>query len=839
MKQTIPAATTLDPALASAISQACKHTAPAWPLDQLIAVNPYWGFVDQPIEQAAAQLASLCGSRLLMPRAFYQQAWASGQITRDALQAAIASSKTSISVDELVANLTVQGRPVEHLKLVTALLDENRDSPQIMSWRDTVVHQISQHCASYFDKTHAAWSPAQETGVYASWRVHAAADLTLALRMGHQRFNAQVLALPQDPLALIDAASRALGLTEINQQSYFQALLLDINGWASWCAYLRWQARLSQRDDDQIVELLAIRLAWEVLLYQDQMQEVVKAAWSAQWRELQANSNAMRESQRIDWLFQTALELAYQTTLCADLLRAPLPLLLNSESARTAPAVQAVFCIDVRSEVFRRALESVSPSVQTLGFAGFFGLSIDFSPLGTAIKRPQLPGLLSPVFSAVQVCDSPALGQVLVQRRRAALQWQARWNAFRGSANSAFSFVESFGLAYAGKLLKASLDSQESAQRIEDAGLPAAQANTLRPRLQDAHPEDSAASAAARCDLAFGILGAMGLTGGFARLVLLAGHGSQSANNPHAAGLDCGACGGQTGEVNARALAALLNDRQTRKALAERDLQIPDDTVFLAGLHNTTTDGFDFFDLDLLPPSHAPDCMALKTWLTQAGQVARAERAPSLGLEAVRHQPLALERAVKARANDWGQVRPEWGLANNAAFIVAPRSRSQHMDLAGRAFLHDYQWQKDADFKVLELIMTAPMVVAHWINMQYNASTVDPQRFGSGNKLLHNVVGGHIGVFEGNGGDLRIGLPWQSLHDGETLRHTPQRLSVFIEAPQHAIDQIINKHALVRQLVCHGWLYLFQIDTGQSVICRYQGCEWKYFAATSSRAEKA
>ena len=56
------------------------------------------------------------------------------------------------------------------------------------------------------------------------------------------------------------------------------------------------------------------------------------------------------------------------------------------------------------------------------------------------------------------------------------------------------------------------------------------------------------------------------------------------------------------------------------------------------------------------------------------------------------------------------------------------------------------------------LLLTAPVVVANWINLQYYASTVEPDQYGSGNKLLHNVVGGDLGVFEGNRGDLRIGL---------------------------------------------------------------------------------
>jgi uncharacterized protein YbcC (UPF0753/DUF2309 family) len=38
---------------------------------------------------------------------------------------------------------------------------------------------------------------------------------------------------------------------------------------------------------------------------------------------------------------------------------------------------------------------------------------------------------------------------------------------------------------------------------------------------------------------------------------------------------------------------------------------------------------------------------------------------------------------------------------------------------------------------------------------------------------LDKVVGDYVGVFEGNGGDLRIGLSIQSFHDGQQWRHTP------------------------------------------------------------------
>ncbi len=43
----------------------------------------------------------------------------------------------------------------------------------------------------------------------------------------------------------------------------------------------------------------------------------------------------------------------------------------------------------------------------------------------------------------------------------------------------------------------------------------------------------------------------LGLSSGLARLVVFCGHVSQTCNNPLAASLDCGACGGHGGEANA------------------------------------------------------------------------------------------------------------------------------------------------------------------------------------------------------------------------------------------------------------------------------------------------
>ncbi|MFK7999664.1 MAG: YbcC family protein [Polyangiales bacterium] len=795
------------------VKAACRKIAPTWPLDRFIAVNPFWGMIDKSLPEVEAAMSPLSGTRLTMPRAFYKRALDEGTMQDRHLEAAIAEQNgdSPMSV-HMLRTLAGQDTPaVATLLRVRDVADASRDLVREMSWQDFVTHTITQFCAAYFDGGQASLGPDRSGGLYASWRRMALADKSPRLLMGLHNCRALAQSLPLTALEAIGQGVEKLGIPADAIESYLWGLLLDQNGWASWCAYERWEAELRGETDDTIFDLLAIRVVWESMLHEELGTQGLK-----EW-ERARRAKPSRGLNHGDWLLQRAMELAYQEPLCRGL---PAGL---SKTKSQSPAVQAVFCIDVRSEVLRRALEGSTDAqaddLQTLGFAGFFGLPVTYQPAGAEGSRTQLPGLLTPSL----VVSDTNLSEKDTEGRARNLSASERWRAFKGGSVSAFPFVESLGLGYAIKLAADSLGTS-SPLRKAGSGLSSDALERRKPRIVST-VSGEALDVSARADLAEGMLRGMSLTRGFARLVLLAGHGSETRNNPHAAGLDCGACCGQSGEVNARAAAALLNMSDVRKELQTRGIMLCEETHFLAGLHNTTTEDVTLWDTDEVPGSHKADLAALRTRLSSAAAVARSERAQSVGLEAeAKAKPSRLARLFQRRTNDWSQTRPEWGLAGNAAFIIAPREHCAHLNLEGRSFLHEYRHEQDSEFAILEAIMTAPMVVAHWINLQYYASTVDNLRYGSGNKVLHNVAGGHLGVFEGNGGDLRIGLSMQSLHNGNDWMFAPLRLAVFIEAPQHAISAIVEKHEVVRQLVDGGWIDLLQIDS--DAVFRLQSGTW-------------
>jgi hypothetical protein len=783
MTDTTDLATPDPQALMEAADAAARQVPPVWPLASSVAVNPYLGQTGETLAATGARLARVAGTPVTMPRDWYRARIASGEIADADLADALAACPHAARPADLTALKAAAEEDPLPPKPLPTVVDMAAEASGT-DWTGILAERVGFWAAGFFDEGQALWAAPRRKGAYAEWRAVATHDLTPEI-LGLEGFAAHVAGAPETAEGAIARAAARLGLSEPMLGTYFHQLLMSLGGWAQFARYRLWQAELAGGTDATVTELLAVRLVWEEALYLRHEAEIADR-W-ARVRSVHAAAPEPSEAQIVDAILQEAAERALQRGL-AGTLAASAP-----EPAGGRPALQAAFCIDVRSEVFRRALEGVDPSIETLGFAGFFGLATTHRRFASDVEELRLPVLLNPGVgtSAGGTPEADRDARFTARAKRA-------WGRFKLAAVSSFAFVEAMGPVYVGKLVRDALG-------LAPGELPEDPA----PRLDPALP------LGARVEAAETVLRAMSLTEGFARVVLLAGHGANVTNNPHESALHCGACGGYSGEVNARLLAGLLNEAEVRDGLLSRGIEIPEDTLFLGALHDTTTDEVKIYAADHPSEAHREDLAQIRRWLGAAGRLTRAERA------------LRLPRAeaagdIERRSRDWAEVRPEWALAGCRAFIAAPRHRTAGRSLEGRAFLHDYDWRQDTGFGVLELIMTAPVVVASWISLQYYGSTVSPQVFGSGNKLLHNVTGG-IGVVEGNGGLLRAGLPWQSVHDGEDYVHEPLRLSVCIEAPREAMGEILSRHEGVRALFDNRWLHLFALDEEGRMAWRYAG----------------
>lgn len=785
----IPPTDTLEnDALFAAAEAAARAIPPAFPLEATVAVNPFLGQTTEDLATTSARMARVAGISLTQSRAEMATRIASGQISDADLEMALAANGSALKPAGLATLKAGVANPSPAPKALPTVADLAAKATGT-DWPALIARSVGLWATGQFDRGQALWTPAPGIGAYSAWRAWAMYDLTPEVA-GLRGFCAHVAAAPDTAERAIARASAALGLAQPAAETAYHRLFMTLGGWSQHARWLLWQAELAGKTDATLIDLLAIRLIWEEALLAHA--PAVTPDWQATVEAHDAPVAATAD-QVLDATLQDAAERAHLRRLNALMIGAP-------TAAPARPTLQAAFCIDVRSEVFRRALESLDPGIQTIGFAGFFGLPIAHRAFASDTTQIHLPVLLNPAMTS-HAAAAPGVEQAA----RITARTTRAWGRFRQAAVSSFAFVEAAGPFYGAKLIKDAL-------ALGAKGLEAAPPPVLDTALS---PEAKAATAAA-------VLGAMSMQTGHAPLILLLGHGAQVTNNPHASAYHCGACGGQTGEVSARLLADLLNDPQARAGLPAHGITLPDDTRFVAGLHNTTTD-----EIILYPTASAPDMSAARKWLAQAGALARAERALRI--------PGSTGATVAGRAVNWAETRPEWGLAGCAAFVAAPRAGTRGLDLGGRAFLHSYDWQADTGFGTLELILTAPVVVASWISLQYYGSSVAPDVFGGGNKLIHNVTGG-IGVVEGNGGTLRAGLPWQAVHDGAGLAHEPLRLAVMIEAPAEAITSVLAKHDGLRALFDNGWLTLHVLEQGRIVARYLPGLAWENAPAQKAAA---
>ena len=724
---------------------------PMWDLRNFVAVNPFQGLSGTRITEAARKVNDGLGASFLPPATYYQERWRQGDFTTSDLEGP--ARRAGMEVSRLLEILKGKIAPPCRWRALWATFAERIDRAHGTDWDSFMVRSAARWCADH------AIHGQGDSGMFAAWLESCRHDISFKIR-GLSGFRRWIATLPEDPMAAISAVVSGLDIPAGQTGQYLTRLVAGLYGWAS-----HFKGRSWPEGHGELAAIVAIRVVSDA---------AVALLSGRNFADMPAEIESAVEDESTLLVFQEALEEVHADGLFGTLRSAPLPSPQN-------PSVLAVFCIDVRSERMRRHLEQANPEVQTSGFAGFFGVPLALDAGCESSQR--CPVLLKP--SVVVRAGSVSLGVSPLMEK------------LKSAPASSFSFMEWFGLGYGLSLARHLLGWNKPLKNPDNSVF---LGKTACEQL----------SAETRLAMARGIVANMGLGDRFPRLVLLCGHEGASANNPHAAGLDCGACGGHGGGVNARVACAILNDPATRVGLAKAGWNLPAATIFIPGVHNTATDEVTILDAHLVPSSHASEVASLKLMLADASAKCRKERAVGLG-SGMENLP-RLSRVLARRSADWSETRPEWALARNASFIAARRSRTRGLDLAGRSFLHEYDHRLDSEGATLALILSAPMVVASWINWQYFASTVNNRFFGSGDKTLHNRVGS-IGVVEGNGGDLRPGLPMQSVHsaDGRWF-HEPLRLHVVVEAPTGKIDRALGDLPAVRQLVANGWVRLSSLD---------------------------
>lgn len=830
---------------------------------------------------------------------------------------------------------------------------------------DQINRELIKWCEAFLDEGHAAWSmPGRERGFYGAWKFLAEQEWSPC---GIADSRWKIAGLPASPE---DALLEHLSALGIPFEAWQDSLSLHLTALPGWAGFIKWRADQSDYEWQQVhpvdlVQYLAVRVWYERELVQKACRDALgidgtfdaisshvqrlrdtaevgsprdrTTRLSGAWRLL-ALANALEiaptvlkeaapEELRVlvEWIdafpesehgpvWLNAFEAGYREHLIGKL-RPNLSNLPAAEDGQreVRPQAQAVFCIDVRSESFRRHLEAVG-DYDTLGFAGFFTVFIRYRALSSHHDTDQFPVIMK-AKNAIREVPRTYHGQLFSRHQAGAKLLHAGHELLhdlKENVVTPYVAVESLGWFYSLPLIgktvfpdwyrawtarlrrifvpsvATTLTVDKLSRNEVEEMLAAEQRAVIRRALQDRfgdrdlnlslerleslrrraldeisagqhppyHPsrpyalsaEEEAAfvdelrrhyritqgGAFARMEritrIGFTLseqvftvetaLRVMGLTRNFARLVLFCGHGSTSENNPFEAALDCGACGGNVGSPNARVLAAMANKPLVREALAKKGITIPQDTYFIAGQHDTTTDEVQLFDLEDLPHTHRKGVFRLAADLREAGLRNNRERCARFPEIAAALTTASAAREARRRSGDWSQVRPEWGLSGNAAFIIGRRDLTLGIDLGGRAFLHSYDYREDSTGRLLEIVMTGPQVVGQWINMEHYFSTVDNEVYGSGSKIYHNVVG-RFGIMSGPQSDLRTGLAWQTVMDGPRPYHEPMRLLTLIEAPRERIGQIIRRHRLLQRLYDNEWVRLAALDPDEKTFYYY------------------
>jgi uncharacterized protein YbcC (UPF0753/DUF2309 family) len=739
--------------------------------------------------------------------------------------------------------------PLRHRDLLLQATGEDADGP---------VHDLLvRFCAAFLDQGLAHWPlPGRDAGFLRVFSALYRQPLGTPERW--IRLLPEELARLDDPLTTpldsIHASLEILGVGQEEWEPFLAATLLALRGWAGMVRQIeaRGDRVVHPIPPGSLTEFLAVRLLLDRLSLAETarhalgytgplsgLRELLVLKNAAPWRPsveqrafpvfqlaqiLGLSPDVLSRLRRAEWsaivgeietftaherrrVFHLAYERRFNTqTLDAIALHARHPVRPPSP-----PRFQAVFCIDEREESIRRHLEELAPDAETLSTAGFFSIAMYYRGAADAHFVPLCPAVMQPrhwVAEGVVATQEGIHQRGAKARRTIGLATHQFHIGSRSFAVGAL-LAAAVGVLASVPLIARTLFPRLTARVRRAFGGMVLAAPVTRLQLERAAPDPGPENGALGFTLeemtaiAEKVLRELGQTAGIARVVLVLGHGSTSMNNPHESAHDCGACGGARGGPNARALAQILNDGRVRVALGNCGIAVPTDTLFVGGMHNTSSETVTFYDLDLVPPSRQGEFEAVRAIVELAADRDAHERCRRFWSAALTLPFPGARQHVEGRAEDLAQVRPEWGHATNAICIVGRRDFTRGLFLDRRAFLTSYDpTQDDAEHSVLMRILGAVFPVCAGINLEYYFSYVDNTGFGCGTKLPHNIAS-LVGVMDGAASDLRTGLPWQMVEI-----HEPVRLQMIIETTAEVMLDLMARSEVIGGLCRNEWVHL-------------------------------
>ncbi len=327
---------------------------------------------------------------------------------------------------------------------------------------EAINNQMIKWVTAFVDEGIAGWSmPSRERGFYAVWRELAQEDYSSSL-LGIPHVRQKVQDLSDDPEEALRTLLHGLDIPEERWCEYLSRHLAHLPGWAG---FIRWRGDnpgypAQQQYPIDPLQYLAVRLFYEAGMVDGLCQRkwsvkgtlsALVSYWSGHREQYQMFSpphahisnphthgvchNAWRLFHLAQFLELTPIELhelpqaevstllewldlfpqqvhgpvwleAYEDVYREHLLK----IIIGHPRAGAVcerPRAQGIFCIDARSESFRRHLENQGP-YETFGYAGFFGVPMSHVAFDSHDHLALCPILLTP---NAEVTEVPRIGQ--------------------------------------------------------------------------------------------------------------------------------------------------------------------------------------------------------------------------------------------------------------------------------------------------------------------------------------------------------------------------------------------------------------------------------------------